>query len=477
MEKLKFIVIVIAFILCSAASEAFSGNVSILIQNKVSSGTLSGNDFSITDSTGNSTKLSGSYNIQQNGLDIYVAGAVMTLPAVVESTAPLSWNGTPYRGSLKIQSSQLNFAVINTVDVESYIKGVVRSEMSPSWHIEALKAQAVVARTYTASAIGKHGDFDLCATTHCQVYKGMKAETANINEAVTETSGKILTWNGRPASVFYHTDSGGMVTASSMVWGSDIPYLTVKAEPIQYSGPNTNWQCSISMSEIENKLASGGINVGSISSLTPITRDESQRVLSLEIVGSVGRLNISGHRFRSLVGSDKIRSTMFEFDGVGVPVAQITVPAQAKADSRTTLQSKKKSPMKIDKSKMPSGSEDKLVWLTKHNVFSTRELMEMLSRPDKIDYYVKVGMARIDGRSLAPESSELRPAPVVIPSVSAVLNKMSNNSAAGDIVTIQGRGWGHGVGLSQWGAKTLAENGWLYADILAHYFPGTVLGE
>ena len=54
---------------------------------------------------------------------------------------------------------------------------------------------------------------------------------------------------------------------------------------------------------------------------------------------------------------------------------------------------------------------------------------------------------------------------------------MSNNSAAGDIVTIQGRGWGHGVGLSQWGAKTLAENGWLYADILAHYFPGTVLGE
>lgn len=477
MEKLKFIIIAILFMFHTAASEAFSGNVSILIQNKVSSGTLSGNEFSITDASGNSIKLSGSYNIQQNGTSVYVAGTAMTLPVAVESEEPLSWNGTPYRGSLKMQMSQQNFAVINIVDIESYIKGVVRSEMSPSWHIEALKTQAIVARTYTAAAIGKHGTFDLCATTHCQVYKGMTAETPKINEAVTETDGKILTWNGRPASVFYHTDSGGMVTASSMVWGSEIPYLTAKAEPIAYSGPKTSWQCSISMSEIENKLAAGGINVGSIASLTPVTRDESQRVLTLEINGSAGRVNITGHKFRTLIGADKIRSTMFEFNTVGVSGALITAPAQQQSAARAVAVSGKKSSVKIDKSQMPSDSEDKLVWLTKHNVFTTRELMEMLSKPDKVDYYIKVGMARIDGKYIAPEPTAPRPAPVVVPSVPVVLNKMSNNSAVGDIVTCQGRGWGHGVGLSQWGAKTLAENGWVYADILAHYFPGTVLGE
>lgn len=477
MEKLKPILLALFLILCGTNAEAYRGNVSVLIQSNASGGTLSGNEMRFSDSSGQAAVLTGSIGVLHNDGMLVVSDKTFALPVLVESTQPISWNGIPYHGSMNFQKIQQTVSVINTVDMESYISGVLRSEMSPSWHVEALKAQAVVARTYAVSAMGKHTGYDLCSSTHCQVYKGMKAETARINEAVVATAGQILLWNGQPASVFYHTDSGGMVTASSSVWGSSIPYLVPRAEPIPYNGPNTNWQCTVPMAYISDRLSANGFSVGTVSMLTPQTRDESGRILNLEITGTMGRVNISGHKFRTILGADKIRSTMFEFsEGTATKSQQpYTASQPASGAQKTNVGTMKK----IDTASMPKNAEDKLVWLTKNNVFTTRELMEMLTKPGRADYYVKIGMARVEGKAIPiqqkNENAQNNKSP--INSVYQQQIAMSNNSASGENVTFSGRGWGHGVGLSQYGAKTLAENGWQYVDILAHYFPGTVIGE
>ncbi len=476
MEKLKLIILTLLLLLCASNADAYRGSVSVLIQSGASGGTLSGDGMKFSDSSGQASVLTGTFAVQHNDSMLIVADKTFAIPVLVESAQPISWNGISYHGSLNFLNLQSSVSIVNIVDMESYIKGVLRSEMSPSWHIEALKAQAVVARTYAVSAMGKHSGYDLCSSTHCQVYKGMKAETAKINEAVEATAGQILLWNGQPASVFYHTDSGGMVTASSSVWGSSIPYLVPRAEPIPYTGPNTNWQCTIPMTYISDKLAANGISVGAVSMLTPQTRDESGRVLTLEITGTSGKTTVSGHKFRTIIGADKIRSTMFEFSGgiASQPYVSGTAPQVSAGTQKPTATG-----VKINKASMPKTSEDKLVWLTKNNVFTTRELMEMLSKPDKADYYVKVGMARVEGKTIPLQQPNETGSndKTSDKTVYAQQITMSNNSATGGSVTFSGRGWGHGVGLSQYGAKTLAENGWPYVNILAHYFPGTVLGE
>ena len=108
---------------------------------------------------------------------------------------------------------------------------------------------------------GKHGENDLCDGYHCQVYKGISGEDRIADRAIEETSGLILRWKGSPASVYYHSDSGGMVTSSGNVWGGQIPYLKPKAEPFAYSGPNTLWTIDLSMSFIQSRLANNGINI------------------------------------------------------------------------------------------------------------------------------------------------------------------------------------------------------------------------
>lgn len=132
-----------------------------------------------------------------------------------------------YRGYLIIQNRGQKLTVINNVDMEDYLKGVVPSEMPSSWEIEALKAQAIAARSYAIANLGKRGSlgFDLKDTPEDQAYGGASAETSRTNNAVDETSGLVLTYNYKVISAFYSASAGGQTINAKEAWGSDLPYI------------------------------------------------------------------------------------------------------------------------------------------------------------------------------------------------------------------------------------------------------------
>jgi stage II sporulation protein D len=130
---------------------------------------------------------------------------------------------------------------------------------------------------------------------------------------------------------------------------------------------------------------------------------------------------------------------------------------------------------------MPEDKEEKLIWLTEKKVFTTLELMEILSKPDDYDLFIEKGIARAEGRLPMPEQPAERTVedlPETTEMTDIIYSPhLSMTSAAGQNVKILGRGSGHGVGMSQWGAKTMAEKGWTFTQILYYYFPGTTIGQ
>ena len=491
MKKLPlfFICLLSLFFLPSEAYPVIK-EVSILLEHETSHGTISGTGMRVTDAGGLETVLSGTYNIHKTGgAQISAGGRTYKMPIKISSEAPMKYNGTSYSGTFIFKNSANGFKVSNVTDLEEYLRGVIKAEMDPKWPFEALKAQVILARTFAVNAGGKHGDDDLCDSWHCQVYKGISAHDSIADRAVRDTSGLILKWKESPASVYYHSDSGGMVTSSANVWGGDTPYLRPKAEPFPYFGRNTTWEATLSLSSIRSKLESCGINVGNIISITPLKRDETGRVLNMEIKGSTGSKVISGYKFRNAIGAGIIKSTLFEFGSRSpyINEERAQLPSAPVPRKNQNAQKAAEASEKIDLSEMPDDKQEKIIWLTEKRVFTTLELMEILSRPDEIDSYLEKGIARAEGRlpmpvlpkeasGAADDPGGIDHEPLQIPEI-AYVPKLSMDPASAQTVRIFGRGSGHGVGFSQIGAKTMAEKGWTFTQILGYYFPGTTIGQ
>jgi len=220
-------------------------------------------------------------------------------------------NGNKYRGEIEIQKNGNKVTVINLVELEEYLYGILKNEMTDKAPIEALKAQAIIARTYVLANLKKHEKegYNVCSKIHCQLYKGLNTETENIIKAVDTTKGQILTYNGDIAETFYHAWCGGITTNANAVWGRDISYLTEVYDPFcKKIYPNDEWKYTLSLNEIRNILNRNGLNMDNISSIQVGSKDNSGRVKELIINGVT---TISANKFRLLVGSDKIWSTIF----------------------------------------------------------------------------------------------------------------------------------------------------------------------
>lgn len=142
-----------------------------------------------------------------------------------DTTGYVSTKGKWYRGTLAIRNINGNLTVINDIDLENYLKGVVPSEMPPSWEEEALKAQAIAARSFALANLGKqskHG-YDLKDNTEDQAYGGASSETNATNKAVEDTHGLVLTYDMKIISAYYFASAGGMTNTS--IWGADVPYV------------------------------------------------------------------------------------------------------------------------------------------------------------------------------------------------------------------------------------------------------------
>jgi stage II sporulation protein D len=226
-----------------------------------------------------------------------------------------------YRGALELRASTVGTVeAINAVDLEDYVRGVVGAESVPSWPAEALKAQAVAARTYAITTrIG--GDFDQYADTRSQMYKGVAGEFASTVAAVADTRGQVVTYDGSPVTTFFFSTSGGHTEniENSFLGSTPRPWLKGVPDPYDSVSPVHRWgPITMSMAAAAKRLH--GYVKGRFKGVVVTKRGVSPRVVSAQVVGSGGRTAISGPTLRDRFG---LRDTWMRFtvvDGKGKTV-------------------------------------------------------------------------------------------------------------------------------------------------------------
>ena len=190
-----------------------------------------------------------------------------------------------------------DLTVINILNIEEYLYGVVPQELESSAPMEALKAQAVAARTYTYRNLGKYSKwgFDLVNTVSDQVYAGYDGEKPTTNMAVDQTKGKKILYNGSPISVHYFSSSGGMTENSENVWGTPVAYLKSVPDPYE-SGDSYNysWTRTFTALELKQRLFLSDVEIGDIVSITIEEVSNAGRPIKVKFTGTKGQIILQG---------------------------------------------------------------------------------------------------------------------------------------------------------------------------------------
>jgi len=226
-------------------------------------------------------------------------GPIVVRPS---KSAPLSLDGRLYRGVLEVASQVPYLRVVNTVGLESYLSGVVPGEMPYTWPLEALKAQAVAARSYALANLLKGKPFDLYADVRSQVYLGAGGEKPRTTEAVEDTAGRVVLYGGRVASTLYHASSGGRTASAADVFGLAAPYLLGKPDPWDKTSPYYRWgPLLFGARTLQARLAIEGRVIDATASGTP-----SGRVRTVTVQTATGAEIIPASLVRTALG---LRST------------------------------------------------------------------------------------------------------------------------------------------------------------------------
>ena len=225
-----------------------------------------------------------------NGTRTPLAGPIVLLPG----SRPLEL-GTPYRGQIEVSVSGRRLTAVNAVGLEQYLAGVVPSEMPAAWHPEALRAQAVAARSYALAHRLAGKGFDLYPDVRSQVYGGVAAEDVRATAAIDATAGRVLLHDGRIADALFHSTSGGRTAAAAEVFGGkDVPYLVAVDDPFSSLSPVHRWG-PIAVGE---GLTRRGLGLRSSLLGLRLVREPSGRVRTAVVRTSFGETNVSGTAFR-----------------------------------------------------------------------------------------------------------------------------------------------------------------------------------
>lgn len=325
---------------------------------------------------------------------------------------PIKIGSGLYRGEVEfLRVSGSDMTIINVLPFEEYVYGVVPNEMPAYSNIEALKAQAVAARTYSYKYMSKHAKygFNVCSTTDCQVYKGYSSENANTNKAVDETRNMVVTYNGALAETLFSASTGGRTEDAENVWGSSVPYLK-SVEDKYESGKsyNYNWTMKFTADEINSKLKNYGL--GNVTGMEITKYSETGRPIELIVTGTSkpDGVVISKGKCRTFLS---LPSQMYNI----TTNADINVQVNGKTESASL-------------------SSIKVI---------TKDGEKTYTDPDQ-----KVTIVGADGSTTTVAASPTE-------------------------YVFTGKGWGHAVGMSQEGAMGMAKAGFAYDEILKHYFTGT----
>ena len=195
--------------------------------------------WAVTDATGTKAALAPGILVLKPKL--VVPGKQLVAPLAFTSKQPLVVNGKPYRGTIRVLSGGKTLQVLDVVGLEAYLKGVVPAEMPSAWPPEALKAQAVAARSYALANRTKGRDYDLFADTRSQVYGGVDAEVPATSAAVDATRGEVVLYDGTVASTLFFSTSGGRTASAAETTGTAVPYLVSVADPYDTASPYHDW--------------------------------------------------------------------------------------------------------------------------------------------------------------------------------------------------------------------------------------------
>lgn len=340
-----------------------------------------------------------------------------------------------YRGSLSLYFESIDGVFpINTIELEDYLYGVVPREMPSTWNLEALKAQAVCARTYALSSLGKYADwdYDLAPTIHSQVYGGYDAEVEATNKAVDSTRGEELFYGDDRVECFFHASNGGYMAASEDVFVTKLPYFNPKPDPYTEVLKH-EWELEIDGAALSAYIGRQGEDIGDFLYIDKLVTNPSRRVDSLRIVGTAGSYTMEGSTFQYLTDIDSL------YFGLSPKPAESgqapTEGAGSKGVSVLTAKGLVSQPMEKF---YVMGREGKIAKLSSNMVKTANSLLPLEGAQDR------------------------RKQPFH-------WDQLSKGTK------IYGYGNGHGLGLSQWGAQVMAEQGKSYADILKFYYDGTSL--
>ena len=335
-------------------------------------------------------------------------------------------NNRRYRGVIEVFRTQgtNGLTAVNIVSVDDYVYGLMLRDITPEWPEQALKAQAVATRTFALYNVGKHKNdgFDLCASKDCLVYEGQTGEDARIAKAIKDTRGIVLTHQGYLAAAYYHLSSGGYTENSENVWSKAYPYLRGVPDSDQTS-PYFQWQKRITPADLEGLLKAQGYSLGSLTAIE----------ISKRTVAPMNKPD------RGVSG--RIRTITF----IG---------------------------------------KDGVVALTGENI------QQLLSLPSSLfDLKIAVPIDSIDS-NITDSYGDRDTKQIQInlpPSASGGLLTDREgihriNGVKNETIFIEGYGWGHGVGMSLWGAKTMAEKAInpgpdYYVSILKHYYQDIKIGK
>lgn len=344
-----------------------------------------------------------------------------------------------YRGKISLNIvDEFRMITINHVELENYLYGVVPNEIPASWGIEALKAQALAARTYAVYNIKPRQIYDMEDNQNSQVYMGYDYEKPSTNRAVDETRGEMIYYDNKLIQAFYHSTSGGSTENSGNVWFEDLPYLKgVDDEFSNNSGsPHNEWQTTYYKEDIVRALNLDGNNVNQVYGIQITKLSENNRVLECIFLTDAGEISYKKENLRLLLG---LKSSWFSIE-----------------NGNSFFFIREYMPL-IENETTPSrgGILDSIIDETKNEQEKNEVKHEMGSISGK--YLITTnGTKKVNQEKLAFISSK---------GVSIV----DTNS---EQYNFDGRGWGHGIGMSQYGAKQMAEEGYTYDEILQHYYNG-----
>jgi stage II sporulation protein D len=209
--------------------------------------------------------------------------------------------------------------LVNHVDLEEYVKGVVPAEVNSTWHPEMLKVQAVATRTYALyqRMLNSTRDYDVVAGIQDQVYRGRQGIDARVTAAVESTRGMVVTYQGAPIYAAFSSTAAGVTEDAMTVWSKALPYLKGVECPFDIESPYYQWSASVKVETLEKNLRQQGFPVGRISDVAPQQFSRAGRVATLKVVHSNGELVIRGEDLRKAVGYTIVPSTQFTVLSIG----------------------------------------------------------------------------------------------------------------------------------------------------------------